>query len=185
MALPALLARLSSQADIIQRLLAIAMVWGSLFFAWGTIAERALTNRLPPVQQHLALSAAEVGLYLSQAAEALTPLVNDTRLVNGLMSDDGLDSRDTRRAMYEFSYLNRLGKVWIYNPQTQASISVPGAGDLPEQITNALPRNLVNPKSFLFPSDNEYDGPQFYIARTIPDTLGQIAIVRLSFQNLM
>lgn len=192
MAIPAavqiFLASLPHRADLLQRLLAVAVVWGSLAFIWGTVAEKALTNRLPPVQSHVARSAAEVGAYLQQSAEVIAPLLMDSRLAGGLASEEGLDSRDVRRALYEFSYLNRLGKIWIFLPGTSASMGVPGAGDLPENVLTWLkktPPVQEFARAVVFITPETYLQPEYFIARIIPGTNGAVLVVRLSFQNLL
>lgn len=113
------------------RWLLLVAVWGIAVFLWGTFGawtdKRAQDTELRLVEPY----AARVATWLTQQADILDSLQNDTRLVDGINLPAGVESLPVQRVLYEFSYLNRISDVYVLDLLRGKSGRTAGAIPLP------------------------------------------------------
>ncbi|MFZ2586994.1 MAG: EAL domain-containing protein [Alphaproteobacteria bacterium] len=122
------------------RMLVLMGLWGLALFGYASLGEQALQQRLPPVQAAMEAHAQAVATYLNSRMDMLAPLAADPRIPQGLASDEGLQSLDVRRALYEFGYINRVTQLYVWDETTQAVVKLAGSTELPAALTQHLPR---------------------------------------------
>lgn len=90
-------------------------LWGLALFGYASLGEQALQQRLPPVRDAMTAHAQDIAAFLDARIAVLAPLAGDPRLPEALLSPEGTESLDVRRALYEFGYLNRITNLYVWD----------------------------------------------------------------------
>lgn len=125
-----------ARQNIIWYALVLLGIWGATVYGWFSLGERALLQRMPPIQQAVKTYAIASNQALSNSIAILQPLAADPRIAQGLMSDDGAQSLDVRRAMYEFSYLNHATNLYVWSEADNQWAKLASAPELPPDISD-------------------------------------------------
>jgi EAL domain-containing protein (putative c-di-GMP-specific phosphodiesterase class I) len=141
-------------------------VWGLATFGWSTLGERALMERLPPIQAATDSYGAALSEGLKTRTDLLEPLANDPRVPVALASPEGMDNLEMRRALYEFGYLNRLTQLYVWDDATGAIGQLAGSRPLPPQVVNWL-KTLDGGSPAVFFMGLGEASPASYLARRV------------------
>jgi EAL domain-containing protein (putative c-di-GMP-specific phosphodiesterase class I) len=76
--------------------------------------------------------------WLNEHVLLVTRLATDPRLPQGLLEDEDVRSLGVRRSLYEFSYLNKIPNVYIYNGLNEAMSQTASALPLPPEVFDQL-----------------------------------------------
>lgn len=153
-------------ASFLRGLLLLA-VWGLATFGWSTLGERALMERLPPVQAAVDSYAGALSEGFATRAALLEPLTSDARVPASLATAEGMDHLDMRRALYEFGYLNRLTQLYLWDDASGAIGQLAGSRPLPFDVIDWL-KGIDGASPAVFFSGMG-SAPASYLARRVPN----------------
>lgn len=152
---------LASPAAMLRTLL-LVVIWGACAFGWGTLGDYAVQKRIPAVLGSTERLAQEIDTYLADRLALLDSLAADPRIPQSLAEAEGFEHQDIRRALYEFSYINRLPQVYLWHGAT-SQLAMPATADDPDEDVRTWLAGLAGQTRSLFVS-NLNKKPAAYLA---------------------
>ena len=150
-------------------------VWGLALFGYASLGEQALQQRLPPVRDAMTAHAQEIATFLDNRVAVLAPLASDPRIPAALASEEGTESLDIRRALYEFGYLNRITNLYVWDETSGNRAQLASSAMLEAPVIRWLQGLAEAKQSVVMVTTDK--GPALYAAMHVTQTDGVHAYV--------